>query len=262
VSPDRRERAERATPPAPGGARALDALRRLGAKAGPRVRRAEVTARELPPRQPRPASGRRGGGARQGGKETLDWRSRRVTGGAAHVQVRDHPRRGRHESEKERRLVTFDVARERVRVCKSQVRRRRWSARSDMLTSDASIRPVAFHSAYTDERWRATRTDGAHPFSGRTSSSPNTAELRPRSLLQDFDAQPYGLEKNTGEHRKYVRRGGGIRQVGGQKLFSPRGYAGTAARRRAADRVDARTADERQIRRGFEPSGTDEDREP
>ena len=46
-------------------------------------------------------------------------------------------------------------------------------------------------------------------------------------VLQDFDAQPYGLEKYLAELRRYVRGGGGLIMVGGQNSFVAGGYAGT-----------------------------------
>ncbi len=46
-------------------------------------------------------------------------------------------------------------------------------------------------------------------------------------VLQDFDAQPYGLEKYLENIRHYVRSGGGLVMVGGQNSFVAGGYAGT-----------------------------------
>ena len=46
-------------------------------------------------------------------------------------------------------------------------------------------------------------------------------------MLQDFDAQPYGLEKYLPNVERYVRGGGGLVMVGGQNSFVAGGYAGT-----------------------------------
>ncbi len=45
--------------------------------------------------------------------------------------------------------------------------------------------------------------------------------------MQDFDAQPYGLEKYLRNIQRYVRGGGGLVMVGGQNSFVAGGYAGT-----------------------------------
>ncbi|MGH7272469.1 MAG: glutamine amidotransferase, partial [Polyangiaceae bacterium] len=46
-------------------------------------------------------------------------------------------------------------------------------------------------------------------------------------VLQDFDAQPYGLEKYLDDVRRYVMAGGGLMMVGGESSFAAGGYAGT-----------------------------------
>jgi uncharacterized membrane protein/predicted outer membrane lipoprotein len=46
-------------------------------------------------------------------------------------------------------------------------------------------------------------------------------------VLQDFDAQPYGLERYLPNIQRYVRNGGGLVMVGGTNSFMAGGYAGT-----------------------------------
>jgi uncharacterized membrane protein len=46
-------------------------------------------------------------------------------------------------------------------------------------------------------------------------------------VLQDFDAQPYGLEQYLPDIQRYVRGGGGLVMVGGQNSFVAGGYART-----------------------------------
>jgi uncharacterized membrane protein len=132
--------------------------------------------------------------------------------------------------ENDRRLVTFQVARERVRVLHvagrptDDVRAlRQW------LKGDPAIDLVSFFILRTP-------TDDAH-------AGPNELSLIPfpvddlftkylstfdAVVLQDFDAQPYGLERYLGNIHSYVRAGGGLVMVGGENSFVAGGYAGTA----------------------------------
>jgi uncharacterized membrane protein len=129
----------------------------------------------------------------------------------------------------DRRLVTFRVARERVRVLHvagrptNDVRAlRQW------IKSDASVDVIAFFILRTP-------TDDVHASSNELALIPFPVdELFQEHLpsfdavvLQDFDAQPYGLEKYLENIRRYVRRGGGLVMVGGENSFVAGGYAGT-----------------------------------
>jgi uncharacterized membrane protein len=126
-------------------------------------------------------------------------------------------------------LLTFDVARERVRVLHvagrptDDVRAlRQW------LKGDASVDIVAFFILRTP-------TDDVHATQNELALIPFPVdELFTEHLpsfdavvLQDFDAQPYGLEKYLGNIQRYVRGGGGLVMVGGQNSFVAGGYAGT-----------------------------------
>ena len=75
-------------------------------------------------------------------------------------------------------------------------------------------------------------------------------------VLQDFDAQPYGLEKYLPNIQRYVRGGGGLVMVGGQNSFVAGGYAGTPLGRRAPGGARRhRRARRRRTRRRSCPSG-------
>jgi uncharacterized membrane protein len=131
--------------------------------------------------------------------------------------------------ENDRRLLTFDVTRERVRVLHvagrptNDVRAlRQW------LKGDASVDMVAFFILRTP-------TDDVHASKDDLALIPFPVdELFTDHLpsfdavvLQDFDAQPYGLEKYLSNIERYVRGGGGLVMVGGQNSFVAGGYAGT-----------------------------------
>ncbi|MDP9036625.1 MAG: hypothetical protein M3O50_17620 [Myxococcota bacterium] len=131
--------------------------------------------------------------------------------------------------ENDRRLVPFDVSRERVRVLHvagrptNDVRAlRQW------LKSDASLDVVAFFILRTP-------TDSVNASQSELALIPFPVdELFQQHLpsfdaivLQDFDAQPYGLEKYLENIQRYVRSGGGLVMVGGQNSFVAGGYAGT-----------------------------------
>lgn len=129
----------------------------------------------------------------------------------------------------DRRWVAFDVARDRVRVLHvaghptNDVRAlRQW------LKSDASVDVVAFFILWTPtDDVRASQNELALiPFPVEelfTKHLPSFDAV----VLQDFDAQPYGLDKYFGNLQRYVRAGGGLVMVGGQNSFVAGGYAGT-----------------------------------
>jgi uncharacterized membrane protein len=129
----------------------------------------------------------------------------------------------------DRRLVTFDVSRERVRVLHvaghptNDVRAlRQW------LKSDASVDVVAFFILRTPTSdVRAGYNDLALiPFPVDELFKDHLPSFD-AIVLQDFDAQPYGLEKYLDNIRHYVLNGGGLVMVGGQNSFVAGGYAGT-----------------------------------
>jgi uncharacterized membrane protein len=163
------------------------------------------------------------------GKATLEMTITLERAGARIVEIAIAPPPGDTIPDNDRRLVTFDVARERIRVLHvagrptADVRAlRQW------LKSDASIDLVAFFILRTKmSDVRATANELALiPFPVDelfTEHLPSFDAV----VLQDFDAQPYGLEKYLENIRQYVRRGGGLVMVGGQNSFVAGGYAGT-----------------------------------
>ena len=163
------------------------------------------------------------------GKGTIDMTITLERAGPRIVEVAVETPPGDTIPENNRRLLTFDVTRERVRVLHvagrptSDVRAlRQW------LKSDASVDVVAFFILRTP-------TDEAHATQNELALIPFPVdELFTEHLpsfdavvLQDFDAQPYGLEKYLDNLARYVRSGGGLVMVGGQNSFVAGGYAGT-----------------------------------
>ena len=131
--------------------------------------------------------------------------------------------------ENDRRLVTFNVARERVRVLHvagrptNDVR-----ALRQYLKGDASIDLVAFFILRTPtDNVNATQDELALiPFPVDELFSEHLPSFD-AVVLQDFDAQPYGLENHLPELARYVRAGGGLVMVGGPNSFVAGGYANT-----------------------------------
>jgi len=187
-----------------------------------------VTARELRDDGP-PALLASGIAHVKDGKAALDLTITLERAGARIVEVAIVPPPGDTIPANDRRLVTFDVARERVRVLHvagrptDDVRAlRQW------LKSDASVDVVAFFILRTPtDDVRATQNELALiPFPVDelfTEHLPSFDAI----VLQDFDAQPYGLEKYLPNVERYVRGGGGLVMVGGQNSFVAGGYAGT-----------------------------------
>ncbi|MCL2448415.1 MAG: hypothetical protein FWD17_05660 [Polyangiaceae bacterium] len=165
----------------------------------------------------------------KGGQATIDLTITLERAGPRIVEIAITAPDGDTIPENDRRLLTFDVARERVRVLHvagrptNDVRAlRRW------LKSDASVDVVAFFILRTpDDEVHASQNDLALiPFPVDelfTEHLPSFDAV----VLQDFDAQPYGLEKYLSNLQRYVRAGGGLVMVGGQNSFVAGGYAGT-----------------------------------
>jgi uncharacterized membrane protein len=187
-----------------------------------------VTARELRDDGP-PAVLASGIAHVKDGKAALDLTVVLDRAGARIVEVAISPQRGYTIPENDRRMVTFNVARDRVRLLHvagrptNDVRAlRRW------IKSDASVDLVAFFILRTpDDDVRATQNELALiPFPVDELFQEHLPSFD-AVVLQDFDAQPYGLEKYLENIRRYVRRGGGLVMVGGENAFVAGGYAGT-----------------------------------
>ncbi|MEO7093469.1 MAG: hypothetical protein ABI175_09475, partial [Polyangiales bacterium] len=129
----------------------------------------------------------------------------------------------------DRRLITLDVARERVRVLHIAGRPtfdvralRTW------LKSDAAMDVVSFFILRTpgDDVAAPDEDLALIPFPVRelfTEYLPTFDAI----IFQDFDAEPYGLTPHLPAIARYVEHGGGLVQVGGPNAFSAGGYAGS-----------------------------------
>ena len=187
-----------------------------------------VTARELREDGP-PALLATGLSHLKDGKGTVDLSVTLERAGARILEIAVTPPSGDTIPENDRRLLTFVVARERVRVLHvagrptNDVRAlRQW------LKSDASVDVVAFFilRTFTDQPNARQEDLSLIPFPVDelfTEHLPSFDAV----VLQDFDAQPYGLEKHLPQLARYVRSGGGLIMVGGQNSFIAGGYAGT-----------------------------------
>lgn len=187
-----------------------------------------VTARELREDGP-PALLATGLSHLKDGKGTVDLAVTLDRAGPRILEVAITPPSGDTVPENDRRLLTFNVARERVRVLHvagrptSDVRAlRQW------LKSDASVDVVAFFILRTQADNPNARQEDLSliPFPVDelfTEHLPSFDAV----VLQDFDAQPYGLERHLPQLARYVKAGGGLIMVGGQNSFVAGGYANT-----------------------------------
>ncbi|HXX69427.1 MAG TPA: hypothetical protein VEK07_19745 [Polyangiaceae bacterium] len=187
-----------------------------------------VTARELREDAP-PALLASGTAHLRDGRASLDLTITLDRAGTRLVEIAIAAPAGDTIPSNDRRLVVLDVARDRVRVLHvagrptNDVRAlRQW------LKSDASVDVVAFFILRTPtDDVRATQNELALiPFPVDelfTEHLPSFDAV----VLQDFDAQPYHLEKYLSNLERYVRSGGGLAMVGGQNSFVAGGYAGT-----------------------------------
>ncbi|MDP9150567.1 MAG: hypothetical protein M3O36_11590, partial [Myxococcota bacterium] len=200
----------------------------VGCAGGLRCDELTVVARELRDDGP-PAVLASGVAHLREGKAAIDLTVTLERAGRRLVELSIVPPAGDTIPENDRRLVPFDVSRERVRVLHvagrptNDVRAlRQW------LKSDASLDIVAFFILRTP-------TDSVNASQSELALIPFPVdELFQEHLpsfdaivLQDFDAQPYGLEKYLENIQHYVRSGGGLVMVGGQNSFVAGGYAET-----------------------------------
>lgn len=187
-----------------------------------------VTARELREDGP-PALLASGTAHVKQGTGTVDLTLTLENAGLRIVEVAIAPPQGDTIEANDRRLLTFHVARERVRILHvagrptNDVRAlRQW------LKSDASLDVVAFFilRAMTNDA-KASQSDLALiPFPVDELFDEHLRSFD-AVVLQDFDAQPYGLARHLPRLASYVRSGGGLIMVGGQNAFVAGGYAGT-----------------------------------
>jgi uncharacterized membrane protein len=187
-----------------------------------------VTARELRDDGP-PALLASGLAHIKEGKGTLDLTVTLERAGARILEIAVASPQGDTIPENDRRLITFNVAREHVRVLHvageptNDVR-----ALRDWLKSDASVDVVAFFILRTmgDIPQAAPEDLALIPFPVDELFSEQLPSFD-AVVLQDFDARPYGLEKHLPALARYVRNGGGLIMVGGDNAFIKGGYANT-----------------------------------
>ncbi len=136
---------------------------------------------------------------------------------------------GDEVSDNDRRFVTLEVARDRIRILHI-AGRPTYDVRAlrTYLKSDESVDVVAFFILRTP-----TDSVGAPPNELALIPFP-VDELFSVHLpsfdavvLQDFNAEVYGLTKHLDNLARYVGAGGGLIMVGGPDAFGPGQYAGT-----------------------------------
>jgi uncharacterized membrane protein len=130
----------------------------------------------------------------------------------------------------DRRLLAFDVARDRVRVLHVAGRPtydvralRMW------LKSDASVDVVAFfilRTRYDDVNVTTDEDLALIPFPVHELFSEHLPSFD-AVVLQDFNAGDYELLQHLPALARYVEHGGGLIMVGGQESFAGGHYAGT-----------------------------------
>lgn len=154
---------------------------------------------------------------------TLDRAGKRI------LEVAIDAPRGDDIEDNDRRLVTIDVARDRVRLL-HVAGRPTYDVRAlrTWLKSDASVDVVAFFILRTHDDQVQARQDelALIPFPVDelfTEHLPSFDAV----ILQDFDARPYGLSKHLPSLANYVREGGGLIMVGGPDAFVSGNYART-----------------------------------
>lgn len=187
-----------------------------------------VTARELREDGP-PALLATGLSHLKDGKGTVDLAVTLDRAGTRILEIAITSPSGDAIPDNDRRLLTFNVARERVRVLHvagrptSDVRAlRQW------LKSDASVDVVAFFILRTQADTPNARQEDLSliPFPVDELFTEHLSSFD-AVVLQDFDAQPYGLERHLPQLARYVKAGGGLIMVGGQNSFVAGGYANT-----------------------------------
>jgi|HubBroStandDraft_1064217.scaffolds.fasta_scaffold01358_4 uncharacterized membrane protein len=196
------------------------------------------------------------------GKAEIDLTITLERAGSHIVEVAIQPPAGDTIPANDHRLVTFAVARERVRVLHvagrptNDVR-----ALRDWLKSDASVDVVAFFIL-------RTQTDDVRAPQSELALIPFPVDELFREdlptfdavVLQDFDAQPYGLEQYLPNIERYVRGGGGLVMVGGQNSFVAGGYARTALAQVLPVDLDGSPNADGADTSGFVPDWTEEGR--
>ncbi len=163
------------------------------------------------------------------GKATVELSMIIERAGTRILEISIQPPEGDTIPENDRRFVSVDVTRDRVRVLHVAGRPtydvralRMW------LKSDASVDVVAFFILRTHESQVQASPDELalipFPVDELFTEQLSTFDA---VVLQDFNAAPYGLSKHLRDLESYVKAGGGLIMVGGQGSFVGGNYAGT-----------------------------------
>ncbi|MCA9617598.1 MAG: hypothetical protein KC731_01165, partial [Myxococcales bacterium] len=154
---------------------------------------------------------------------TLDRAGKRI------VEIAIDSPDGDEVPENDRRLLTVDVARDRIRLL-HVAGRPTYDVRAlrTWLKSDACVDVVAFFILRThDDNVVAPQDELALiPFPVDELFTVHLPSFD-AVILQDFDARPYGLSKHLPSLTRYVKQGGGLIMVGGPNAFVMGSYAQT-----------------------------------
>ncbi len=188
-----------------------------------------VVAREL--HLSSPAQKRAAGTARvEDGVATVDLEVTLDRAGTRILEVAIEAPSGDEIPANDRRYLAVDVARDRVRLL-HVAGRPTYDVRAlrTWLKADASVDVVAFFILRThDDDVVAPQDELALiPFPVDelfTEHLPSFDAV----ILQDFDSQPYGLNKHLPDLAGYVKKGGGLIMVGGPNAFVSGNYANTS----------------------------------
>jgi uncharacterized membrane protein len=200
----------------------------IGCEGGLSCDALQVAARELREDGP-PVAVASGTAQASGGAATVELSMTLDRAGTRILEIEIDTPSGDEVPDNNKRYVTIDVARDRVRLLHVAGRPtydvralRMW------LKADASVDLVAFFILRTQEdQVRATQSElSLIPFPVDELFLKHLPSFD-AVILQDFDARPYELEKYLDELASYVDRGGGLIMVGGDDSFGRGHYAGT-----------------------------------
>lgn len=165
----------------------------------------------------------------QDGRGVLDLTVTLEQAGSRILELAITPPDGDSIADNDRRLLTLHVSRERIRVL-HVAGRPTYDTRAlrQWLKRDASVDVVAFFILRTPADDPGARQDDLAliPFPVDELFSDHLPSFD-AIVLQDFDAQPYGLERHLPAIARYAKAGGGVVMVGGPNSFVAGGYAGT-----------------------------------
>jgi uncharacterized membrane protein len=187
-----------------------------------------VTAREL--HHEAPPVERASGTARvSNGRATVDLEVVLDRAGKRILEVAIESPEGDTIGDNDRRFVTVDVARDRVRLLHI-AGRPTYDVRAlrTWLKADASVDVVAFFILRTHRSAVGASPDelALIPFPVDELFTVHLPSFD-AVVLQDFDARPYGLSKHLSKLARYVEQGGGLIMVGGPNAFVSGNYART-----------------------------------